>query len=65
MTRLSQRLRTLADIVEDSEIDDDRNAHLSFRMDEDESRHTELPIGQTDDPYEGNVLATIFTEDLE
>lgn len=61
---LSDDLRELANDVEDTEADDVEQAHLSFRMDEDDARNTELPIGQVDDPYDGTVMVTVFTDDL-
>lgn len=62
---LSDKLHDLADEIEDSEVDDDRDAHLSFRMGDEASRHTDLPVGQVDDLYQGTVLVTIFIDDLE
>lgn len=63
-TPLSTQLRHLADEIEDTEIDDIEQAQLSFRIDEETSRLTPVPIGQVDDPYEGTVMATIFTHDV-
>lgn len=63
-TPLSTQLRQLADEIEDTEIDDVEQAQLSFRIDEELSRSTSVPIGQVDDPYNDTVQATIFTHDL-
>jgi len=56
---LSWKLRQLADVVEGSEIDDDRAAQLTFRIEEDTVDATDVPIMQVDDPFDGTVLATI------
>lgn len=59
---LSEKLREIADDIEDTEIDSVDEAHVSFRVDKDVCEDTDVQIDQIDDPYEGTVLATIFTE---
>ena len=55
---LSEELRKLAEEVEGSEIDE-KSARLTFRMDEDESKETDLPIDSVNDYFEGTVQADI------
>lgn len=56
---LSDSLRDLADEIEDTDIDDDRAAHVSFRMDYEASKDTDIPIDQADDLYQGTVQCSI------
>lgn len=60
---LSDKLRKLADEVEGDSINEVPHGHLSFRCDEDVARESDL-VDQIDDPYEGTVLATVFTTDI-
>lgn len=63
--KMSEALRTLADVIEGTDIDDGRSAHLTFRMDEDASRNTDLPISDVNDPYNGTVQCDIDISDGE
>lgn len=57
---LSDRLHCIANEVSGSEIDDGRDARISYRQDLDESYTTDLPVGDSTHPYDGSVQQTIF-----